>query len=116
MSFVFGMLFVAPVVGYVMNEVNQTIDDIINFDYKNYLQTKLKNMNLKMKTEFLEMEYKSNSVLYEKLNEEYKEYLITPKKMNDKEKFNKLKKERMHYYEMMNECRERIRVLNKEKK
>jgi len=53
MSFVFGMLFVAPVVGYVMN---------------------------------------------------------------DKEKFNKLKKERMHYYEMMNECRERIRVLNKEKK
>ena len=116
MSFLFTMLFVAPVFGYVTNEVNETINDITNFDYTNYFQTKLKNMNLKMKIEYLEMEYKSNKTIYEKLNEEYKEYLITPKKMNDKEKFNKLKKERMHYYEMMNECRNRITALNKEKK
>ena len=111
MAFILTSFFVIPSVIYGINEASNTLDDILNFNYTEYLKNKISNVDKRLQITILELEYKNAKKLYKNYNDEYKNFIL---KKNGIYKINEIKLKRNHYYNLMNESMKQIKNLKKE--
>lgn len=111
MAFILGTLFAVPSLYYGLNEAANTIEDVVNFDYAKYFENKISNFSKKVQIEILELEYTNAKLSYDNYNNEYKKIFLSNKTI-DKKKINQIKQQRDHYYNLMKESRDRIKILN----
>lgn len=92
---------------YITNEVS---DMIIDFNYTEYFQTKLKNTNKRVQIDMLELEYNSAKSMYNQYNNQYKHCIVS----GDRTNFDNIKKQRLHYYNLMKQSMDYISKLKRE--
>lgn len=107
MAFILGALFVVPTVLYGMNQISNTVDDMIKYDYKKYLTTKMSNMNIKSQILFLELELKSNTSMLTHYKNEYIKHIQT-KNVLDNKSFENIKAKKKYYDEICIELKKQI--------
>lgn len=112
MAFLLAVFTVIPSVIYGINETSNTLDDILNFNYTEYLKNKISNADKKLQIAILELEYKNAQKSYKNCTNEYKNLILDTNRNNIK--INEIKIKRNHYYNLMNESMVQIRNLKKE--
>ncbi len=113
MAFLLGSIFFIPTVTYGINEMSNGINDIVNFDYKKYIENKISNMNKKSQIAILELELKQAESSYQKYNDKYKK-IFKSDEFSNKSLLKNIKHKREHYMKLSNECKIQIRQIKSE--
>lgn len=108
MAFLLGALIAIPTITYGVNELSNTLDDIVNFDYNKYICDSISNMNLGSQIIFLELELKNNTQKYNNYNQEYLK-LFKNNNFFDKELANSIKIKRNHHEKLCIEIKKQIK-------
>ena len=109
MAFVFGLLFGLPTIAYGANEMANAIDSMVNFNYTQYFNDKISNLNIEAQIMVLNHELNTIKKNKEQSTDDYKNALKTG--INIKEKKIILN----HYRKLLEECMKKIKELKKKK-